>query len=142
MAPVTAGAPGGPSRPGVYLEGLTDLRRVLKRADKNLDRDLARSIREIGKGVQAEVRTEARRFADTGTLARSIRYSVRQKSASVYTNLDYGPVHEWGGTIRPRGVPIQIRRRQFMRAGVDNSRREIDKRLGRLLDDLADTWGA
>ena len=126
------------SQPGVYLEGLADLRRVLKRASRDLDKSLARSLREIGKRVKGNVQGQARRFRDSGDLERSIRYSVRAKQASVYTNSPYGGVHEWGGVIRPRGVPIHIPRREWMNAGVRQSRRTIDGALERVLDDMAD----
>lgn len=132
----------GPRRPGLYLEGYRDLRTVLRRSDRNLDLALGRAVREIGKGVRDKVREEARRFADSGDLGRSIRYSVRAKSASVYSNLAYAPVHEWGGTIRPRGVPIAIPRREFAQKGVLRSRREIDGGMERVLDTVASTWSS
>lgn len=125
------------SQPGVYLKGLTDLRQVLRRAGRDLDKALARSLREIGKRVKGNVQSVARRYRDSGDLERSIRYSVKAKAASVYTNSPYGAVHEWGGTITPRGVPIHIPRREWMNEGVRKSRREVDSSLERVLDDLA-----
>jgi phage gpG-like protein len=86
------------------------------------------------------VQAEARRFRDEGDLERSVRFRATAKGASVFSDLDYAPVHEWGGTIEPRGVPIRIPRRQFMNRGVADSRREIDGSVESLLDWIATEW--
>lgn len=142
---MAGGSPGGGAspghRPGVYLEGLADLRKVLRKVSRDLDKGLARSMREIGKGVKRYAQAEARRFRDSGDLEKSIRYSVTTKGASVYSNSPYSAVHEWGGVIRPRGVPIRIARRQWMNAGVENSRRFVDSQMRGLLDSMTDDWG-
>jgi phage gpG-like protein len=139
MATTSGGASG--RSPGVRIEGLAELRRALRRIDKTLDRGLAVKLRSVGQLVQGAARREADKFRKSGRLSGSIRVSVRQRQASIYSNLPQAPVHEYGGTIRPRGVPIAIPRREYMRRGVANSRRRIDAELEDILDAIADEWG-
>lgn len=122
----------------VRVEGLSDLRRVLRKVDKNLDRSVSQALR----GVAAEVRQRARAKAPvkSGALRRSIKYSVRPMGASVYSRLDYAPVHEFGGRVRPKGTPIRVPRRRYIGRAVKESRRDIDAVTRSLLDNIADEW--
>lgn len=123
------------------VRGLGDLRRALRRSNTLLDRGVSRHIREIGKRVRDKARMYApigpRRDPHRGDLRKSLRYSVTRRRASVYTNDPKAPVHEWGGTIRPRGAPIKIPRRQYVSRAVKDSRRFIDAEMLGLLDSIA-----
>lgn len=122
----------------VRIEGLAELRLALKKIDRELDRGLAAVFRQIGRMV----RDAARRNAPvrSGALRKSIRSSVSARRSSIYSNLDYAPVHEWGGTIRPNGGAVKIEARRYMNRGVSESRRVIDAGLDGLLDHLARVW--
>lgn len=124
----------------VRVEGLAELRRALKRIDRDLDRDLARYLRSIGYGVRDRGRSNADEFRRTGALSKSIRASVTARRGSVYSNLPQAPVHEYGGTIQPRGVPISIEARGFLTEAVRQSRTEIQGGLEEILDAIARTW--
>lgn len=127
----------GPSKPGVYLEGLSDLRRALKRVDRELDRSLAKSLREIGKKVRDRVRAGALRFAQSHTLEKSLRYSVKQKTASIYSDVVYSRVQEYGGRVGHGAVIRRADAHHYMTEGIAASRRVIDSNLESVLDDLA-----
>lgn len=106
---------------GVQTEGLAELRRDLKRLDPLIDRELRDSIREAADKVAVTAGALAPR--QSGALAHSIRPFVSGAKASVGSTLPYAGVVEWGGTIRPRGVPIT-----FKPAGM----------VGRAVEDHAD----
>lgn len=126
-------------------DGLRDLRRVLRKANIDLDKGLAVAMRRTGKVVRDRARVNAPigpdRDPHRGALKRSLRYSVTQKKASIYSNDPKAPVHEYGGTIRPRGVPIQIPRRRYVGRAIKQSRREIDAMTEGLLDAIAEEFG-
>ena len=59
-----------------------------------------------------------RLISRSGKLSGSIRSEVRTLGNSVYGKLKsdniYAPVHEFGGTIHPKGAPVKIPKRPFM----------------------------
>lgn len=95
----------------VEVEGLRDFRRDLKRLDSQVNKELAQDLREGGREVVEEARAEAP--VRTGRLAASLRLSVSARQVSVYSTLPYAGLLHWGGTIRPRGVPITFERTEF-----------------------------
>src|SRR4051812_28631651 len=97
-----------PDLPAVQTHGLAELRRDLKRLDPLVDRELRDSIREAAGKVA--VTAGALAPFRTGELAHSIRPYVSGARASVGSTLPYAGVVHWGGTIRPRGVPIKFAR--------------------------------
>jgi len=123
----------------VKVDGLAKLRRDLKAIDKDLGKSLTDHLREIAKEVRDEARSRAPR--KTGALASSIKHSVRARGASVYSNSPYANVQEWGGTIRPRGTPIEIRGRHFIYSAVDDHTDRVKAELERSLDVIADRNG-
>lgn len=138
----SSGGGTGSRRPGLYLEGLADLRRAIKKANAAAAKRITAVFRSLGRLVQGRAKSEARRFRDSGTLEQSLRLSSTTKKSSIYSDLVYAPVHEYGGTVAPRGVPIAVPRRQFLNHAVQNSRREIDGQLERLLDEIEAAWQA
>jgi HK97 gp10 family phage protein len=123
----------------IKANGLAKLRRDLKAIDKDLAKSFTDHLREIAKDVRDDARPRAPR--KTGALQRSIKHSVRARGASVYSNLPYAGVQEWGGTIRPRGTPIEIRGRHFIYSAVDENTKHVEEELTRTLDVIADRHG-
>jgi hypothetical protein len=123
----------------VDVPGLAKLRRDLKAIDKGLAKGLTDHLRDVAK----EVRDDARERApvDEGDLKKSIKHSVTGKGASVYSNSDYAEVHEWGGVIRPRGVPIEIVGRRYIYDAVGDHTDRIRSEMDRILDVVADSNG-
>lgn len=131
---------------GVYINGLSAFRRDLRKLDKGLDLEVSRYIREKAKEVRDTARertpvgrTDRRssRQRRPGTLRKSIKHSVRQKSATLYSNQPDSGVHEWGGTIRPRGKPIRIRGKAMLRGAVAQHTDDVEEHMARMFDRLA-----
>jgi len=95
-------------RPAVGTDGLRELRRDLKKLDNDLAKGLTRELREEVAKVASEAGTLAPRL--TGALADSYRPFVTARAAGIRSRLAYAPVHEYGGTISPRGADIVIKR--------------------------------
>jgi len=141
--------PGGPAAGysgGLTVRNLGSFRRSIRKLDRGLDVGLGRYIRESAREVRDEARSRTpvgratRRAAGQrkpGTLQKSIRHSVTQKRATLYSNEPDAPVHEFGGTIRPRGVPIDIRETAMLRGAVAEKSDEVESHLTQMFDHLA-----
>jgi phage gpG-like protein len=92
----------------IRTDGLRDLRRDFKRVDRDIDRGLVGDLRDEVAKVAAEASMLAPRR--TGALAGSYRPFVTMRAAGIRSRLPYAGVHEYGGTISPRGADIVIRR--------------------------------
>lgn len=119
----------------VRTQGLSKLQRSLGKIDKDLRRDSIRHLREVAK----RVRGTGQGFAPvrTGALKGSFRYQAGNRGASVSSALPYAAVHEYGGTIAPRGVPIEIKRSRMLGRAVGEHAGDIEEQLGDLLDAIA-----
>jgi phage gpG-like protein len=141
----------------VRAPGLSKLRRDLKKIDRDLGREAPRHVRRVANQARHggwrppgpvprppnQVRDEARSRAPkkTGRLSKSIRTSVRSKGASIYSPEEYAGVHEFGGTISPKGTPIEIEGQRFIYGAIDEKADDVAEQLGDLLDHIADTNG-
>lgn len=67
-----------------------------------------------------------------------IRDTIRGTARGVVTTHPGGLVHEWGGTIRPRGAPIQIRRSAMTQKGAAREQARVERLLDRRVDELLD----
>jgi HK97 gp10 family phage protein len=123
----------------VRAPGLSKLRRDLKKIDRDLGREATRHVRRVGNQVRDEARSRAPK--KTGRLSKSIRTSVRSKGASIYSPEEYAGVHEFGGTISPKGTPIEIEGQRFIYGAIDEKADDVAEQLGDLLDHIADTNG-
>lgn len=92
----------------VKVHGLKELRRDLRRQDPDTVKEIRETLRRAAGLVARQAATIAPRR--TGRLAESYRPFTRGNIAGVRSALPYAAVHEYGGTISPRGVPIVIRR--------------------------------
>lgn len=112
----------------VEITGLADLRRTLRATD----REGLKAIREVLKDAAGIVATEATLLAPrrTGRLARSYKPFTRGNTAGVRSRLPYAPVIEYGGTIRPQGVPILFERSAPVTRGLE---RKVDAVTARLV---------
>lgn len=126
-----------PREPGVHVEvkGLRDLRRDARR----LGPDYLKEIQRVIKGAAEIVAREAATLAPrkTGRLAESIRGTTSGDKGIVRSPLPYAPVHEYGGSISPRGTKIQIRESGFVRRAIENKQDAIVDALGDGLEDAA-----
>lgn len=128
-----------PKQGGLQFDtsGIADLLRDLRRMDKELGKALTRALREVGDDVRDDVRSSTKAPYRTGRLRRSIKTSVRRGQVSLYSTLPQAPVHHWGGTIRPRGAPIRIKRTEFLTSEVAERADDTERKLGSLVDTTA-----
>ncbi len=125
--------------PQIQIEGLAQLRRDLRAIDAGLSRELNVELRQTVNIAARDAATLAPRR--TGKLARSYKPFTRGNIAGVRSPLPYAPVNEYGGTIRPRGVPIDIRRSQPVSRAVERNADRIAEELGDRIEDLARRHG-
>jgi phage gpG-like protein len=113
----------------VTVDGLREFRRDLKRLEPETAKLLRSDIRAIAERVAAEARAAA--VSRTGGYAASIRPYVTARGASVGSRLPQAGVLHFGGTIRPRGVPITFPARPVISESVDRN-------TDRLVDEIGD----
>lgn len=101
----------------VSVPGLAAFRRDLRKLDAEADKELRTGLKDGGGKVLAEARAAAPRRS--GALAKSLKLSVTARRVSIYSNLPYAPVVHWGGTIKPRGVPITFARTEFISGAAE-----------------------
>jgi hypothetical protein len=114
---------------GVRVEGLREFRRELKRVSPAVDRELARELKRGGQAIADDASARAPRR--TGKYASSIRVYAARGGVAVGSRLPQAGVLHWGGTIRPRGVPITFRARPVVLEAAE-------RHMGRIVDDVGD----
>jgi phage gpG-like protein len=114
--------------PTVRVEGLRELNRDLKRLEPETAKLLRTDIRAIAERVATEAREDAVRR--TGAYAGSIRVYVTQRGASIGSRLPQAGVLHFGGTIRPRGVPIVFPARPVISQAVDRNADRLVNEIG------------
>ena len=62
--------------------------------------------------------------------------SLEGRGAGVVSTKPQGPVHEFGGTIAPRGVPIEIRRSAMTEKAAAREQGRVERRLEQRVDEL------
>jgi hypothetical protein len=116
----------------------TDLAASLKVIQKASEKALLAEMRRVGNEARDYVRAGHGPPYETGALRKSVKTSVRRKSTiALYSNLPQAPVWEWGGTIRPRGVPINIPKTQFVTGAAKKFGDHIDDELAVAFDRIA-----
>lgn len=123
----------------VHVTGLREFQRDLKR----LEPEVAKLLRSDIKGVAERVAVEARASAvqRTGAYAKSIRPYVTTRGASIGSRLPQAGVLHFGGTIRPRGVPIVFPRRPVVSEAVDRHTDRLVHELGDAVEAAARRTG-
>lgn len=119
----------------VEVKGLKELRASVR----HMDRATLRLIQGVTRAGAQVVATEARGLAPrrTGRLGSSIVASTQGTSGIVRSPLPYAKVHEYGGTIHPRGVPITIQRSSYVGRALDAKAEEVGRTLAEGFDRLA-----
>ena len=123
----------------VKVEGLKELRRDLRRLDKQVDRELTVAIKHAADKVTITAGALAPRRS--GDLAHSLRPSVRGATASIRSTLPYAGVVHWGGTIRPRGTPILFKRSGFITRAIRDHTNELVDDIGDAIENAARATG-
>lgn len=110
----------------------------LREIKKETEKELSKMLREIGNNARDEIRADTQSPFRTGTTRKRVKTSVRKKfEVSLYSNDPQTPVWEYGGTIRPRGVPIEIPKTSFVSGTVLKRGDQIDEELADAFDSIA-----
>ena len=123
----------------VNTTGLREFRRDLRRIDAEVDKELRVELREAVGTVAAQAAATAPRR--TGRLAASYRPFANLRTAGVRSRLPYAGVIEYGGTIRPRGTPIEIRRYAPITGAIKQHTERIVEQFGDAVDRAARNTG-
>lgn len=123
----------------VKVEGLAELRRDLRR----LEPAALKEIQGTLKGAVNVVAREAALLAPrrTGEYAASFRPYTRGNRAGVRSTWPGAGVHEYGGTIRPRGTPILIRRSAPITRAAERQMDTVVQELGDGIEQAARSTG-
>jgi hypothetical protein len=124
---------------GVRVEGLRELRRDLKKLSPEVNKQLGRELREVGKIVAADARARAPKRS--GKYATSIRVYAAKSGVAVGSNLPQAGVLHWGGTIKPRGVPIVFKPSPVIVDAANRNMEKIVDRVGEAVEDAARKTG-
>lgn len=119
----------------VRVEGLANLRKTLR----NTDKDALKMVQGVVAGAAQIVASEARTLAPrrSGRLAESIRGTTSGNKGIVRSRLPYAKVHEYGGTISPRGVPITIAPSKFVSRAINRKETAVTRALEVGFDQVA-----
>jgi phage gpG-like protein len=126
-------------QPAVRVEGLRELRRDLRRIDPQIAKELQRELKDAAGKVAAEAALLAPRR--TGALAESYRPFTSGNIAGVRSRLPYAAVHEYGGTISPRGTDILIKRSEPVTRAVERQTESIVEHVGDAIETAARNAG-
>src|SRR3954471_18933800 len=85
--------------PGGAVQGLRELRRDLKAVERELPRELTKTMKRAAEPVARHAAELAPR--KSGALARSITAGAAGTKASIRSRLPYANVQAWGGTTGP-----------------------------------------
>jgi len=86
---------------------LTDVTPMLEEIGMIGERTIKRNFKDGGRPDKWPTSTRARKqggqtLMDTGNLRSSVSHQVMGKEVAVGSNVLYGPIHHFGGTIRPK----------------------------------------
>lgn len=119
----------------------------MRRAGKDLGKATSAELRDVGNEVRDRVRNSTEPpYASSpeddsegapGRKRRTVKTSARLTGVSLYSLQPDAGVWNWGGTIKPRGVPIVIPKTEFVSKEVEHSTEHVAERLGLLLDGIA-----
>lgn len=117
------------------IEGLADLRRVLRKMESDLANDLRDRLKDAAQVVADDAIDRAPRRS--GRLARSIKPLVRGNVGGVAVS-----ARARDGYAYPKRLEYErgSRGRPFLEPALEAKQDEVAERVGRLLDDLADDW--
>lgn len=119
----------------IRVEGLAQLNRTFGRLSKEMRAGQLAEMKKVAELVARTAATLAPRRS--GRLAGSYKPAATNKGAAVYSTVPYAAVHEWGGTIAPRGTPIRIRRSEPVGKALEAQSAAVVDELGALFDRLA-----
>jgi hypothetical protein len=132
------------TRPVIDTGGIADLLRDLRKIDKALGASLFAELRAVGNEARDKIRNSTAppygpvdSKGKIGRKRKSVKTGVKRGQISLYSNEPDAAVWHWGGTIKPRGVPITIPRTEFISAEVLRESEGIEEKLAGVLEGTA-----
>lgn len=135
------------SKASVDARGIRVFSKEMRKAAPKLGVAASASLRAIGNEIRDEIRSSsdspyAENPADdskgkVGRKRKSVKTSVRVGGVSLYSLEPDAGVWEWGGVIKPRGVPITIPRTKFVTGAVEAHKEKTEAALLGVVDDVA-----
>lgn len=132
--------------PQVGLVGARSLRRDLNRMIPGTGKLVTGVLRETIQPLAADARSRApvgtgENDPHPGQLRDRLRGVAYSTNASIRDTLPYAPVHEFGGTIRPKGTPIKIEGKHFVYDAIDAQKDDIIAKLTEAFGPWARRYG-
>ncbi len=124
----------------VRVEGLAALRKDLKTYSPDARKEVTRKLK-VGAAIVATAARPLARKGKTGKLAAGFRPGAAGNSAFVRNRVPYAGVHEFGGTIAPKGTPFQITAHPAASLALELNADRIVESIGDGLDDVAARHG-
>ena len=115
------------------------MRRDLRKFEPLVAKELRRDERRIATEVAKEASGRAVRL--TGEYAKSFKPSVTNRGAAIVSKLPQAGVVHFGGTIRPRGVPIVFKPRPVVSDVIDEETDQIVDQMGDAVERAARSAG-
>lgn len=138
-----------PNYSGVQVDarGIKQFAREMRAIDRDLGKAVSQELRSIGNVERDKIRrSTAAPYGPVdsqgkiGRKRQSIKTSVRAGGVSLYSTQPDAGVWEFGGKIRPRGVPITIPQTAFVRKQVDADKEYTMTRLAVMLEGIAERY--
>lgn len=119
---------------GVYVEGLAAMQRVLFRAGHELGPELRLRLKAAVEQVRVTAQADAP--SRSGRLRASIRVSVTQRSASLYSTAIYGGVQNYGGKVGRDHATLLKRAEvsQYMTRAAQSNKERVAREVEGVLD--------
>jgi phage gpG-like protein len=124
----------------VRVEGLAEVRKGLRKLERSGE---AREVTKALKQGATLVATAARPFSarSSGKLAAGWRAGSSGNKAFVRNRVPYAGVHEFGGTIKPKGTEIKIKATPSATRALEDKEDRIVALVSDALDELARRYG-
>src|SRR5262245_37272362 len=120
----------------VYVEGLTDARRDLRRINPDLAKAIPKTLAASAAIVAREAAARAPRRS--GLTARSIKVRVRRNTAAVVVRArKTSPKYPQG---YPYAKRVNYTVTPFLTSAMEDKQGEVERRMAGLLDDIADRF--
>lgn len=118
----------------IQIVGFAKLRRDLKRMDVETNKRLSDYLKVITRQAATDAKRNliSRSKHSRGRVSGTIKASVTQRRTSIYSNHPAAGVLEYGGTIRPRGVPIRIGEKGYMRGAIITATDDVETKLAEI----------
>lgn len=117
----------------IDTRSLAAFRRSIKRADREVAKELTGWLRDVGRYVAQDAASVAPR--DSGTLAAGYKPIVSGSRVLIRNRVPYAGWIEFGGTISPRGAPIQLEGRHPVGKAIERNEErivhDVDDAIGR-----------